>query len=226
MKYPAILAIVLACPRLASAVDFGVMETAVPIRDGYFKLISYPISVTAGALREQDVGVVLGIGYGISEHWDTELQVSTYDDITFLGGDVEYTFLDRPQLDMSVITGAHYANLDFGTQEGADLTYVVSYAMHPPEPPAHYRFPATREGSGLTLYGALDLAYDEIDLARPGSRSVDASYTSVHLVPGLQYRLGHAVDIVAEIGIGMNGDTDDYFALGTSYYFFESRPVR
>lgn len=195
----------------ARAVDFGVMETAVPIENGFFKFIGYPLAVLEGAQREQDLGVAVGVGYGISERWDAEVQVATYDDITFIGTDLEYNFLDLGQLDMSLTAGVHYANLDFGTQRGVDLTYIASYALSD----------NSNGGIGFTLNAALDMARDEVDLDRPLAAMVDDEYSSVHVVPGLQYRLSPQIDFIAEVGLGINQSSDDYVSVGTSYYFLE-----
>jgi len=207
-----VLSVSLAGSPAVLAVDFGVMETAIPIENGHVKYTGFPLAIRKAAESEQDMGVTVGLGYGISERWDAELQLATYDDITFVGADLEHTFLDRGPLSMSLTAGAHYANLDFGTQRGVDLTYIASYALTSGS--------GGRKGSGFTLNTALDLARDERDLDRPTAGFQDR-YSSVHLVPGLQYRVSLQVDIMGEIGVGLNDASDDYVAIGTSYYFVE-----
>jgi hypothetical protein len=98
------------------------------------------------------------------------------------------------------------------TQQGVDLTYIASYALSDA---------ARNGGAGFTLNAALDMARDEIELDRPLAAMVDDQYSSVHVVPGLQYRLSPQVDFVAEVGLGINQSSDDYVGVGTSYYFIE-----
>jgi len=194
----------LACALPAWAVDFGVMETADPIEFRNFKFIGYPLAVRDGAQREEDTGVAVGLGYGFAERWDVEGQMATYDDATYFGGDIEYMFYDEPTLDMSVSGGNHYVRHDFGSQWGFDFTGIASYSIT--------RVP------GLTVNGAVDLAWDDADLRRRVD-SIDERYTTAYLVPGVQYRATRNLDVIGEIGVGLNGASNEYGAVGVSYYF-------
>lgn len=47
---------------------------------------------------------------------------------------------------------------------------------------------------------------------------VDDSFTRLHLVPGIEYRLSDEVDLVGEIGLGINDNSFTYVGAGITYY--------
>lgn len=194
------------CAGPALAVDFGVMETADVIEPGDFKFIAFPLAVNNGPRREQDSGVTVGLGYGLSRRVDVELQVGTYDDFTFYGGDLEYTYRPGRPLELSVGGGAHYARTDFGDPWGLDFTHIASYTLE--------RFPSWR------LNGGLDFGYEVTDAQFAAAIGADDQrHWTAYAVPGVQFRASDNVDIVGEVGVGLNGESDDYLAAGVSYYF-------
>lgn len=196
-------AMFLAPPALA--VDFGVMETADVVEPGDFKFIAFPLAVRDGPRREHDTGVNVGLGYGVGRHLDVEGQIGVYDDITYFGADLEYTYrADRP-LELSIGSGAHGVDSDFGNPWGLDLTHIASYAL--PSIPR------------LRLIGALDAAWERADAGYAAAVGSDREYWVAYAAPGLQYRFTEQVDVVGEVGIGLNGDSNDYVAAGISYYF-------
>ncbi|MGH8482022.1 MAG: hypothetical protein ACRES8_06145 [Nevskiaceae bacterium] len=200
------LAAGISCVPSAWAVDFGVMEAADVVEPGDFKFIAFPLAVRDSPRREQNSGVVLGGGYGFGRDLDGELQVAVYDDFTFYGADLEYTYRAERALELSISGGAHLADTDFGDPWGLDLTHVASYAL--PALPA------------LRLNGALDLAYERADAAYASALGLeDQRYWTAHAVPGVQYRVTRDVDVIGEVGVGLNGESDDYIAAGLSYYF-------
>ena len=67
----------------------------------------------------------------------------------------------------------------------------------------------------LELCGALDVAFESIKDVPPG---VDDSYTTLHLVPGLEYRLSDTVDFIGEVGIALNDDSFTYVGAGLAFY--------
>lgn len=189
----------------ASAVDFGVMETADVVHPGDFKFIAFPLAVRNSPLREQDSGVAVGAGYGLPHDLDLEVQAAVYDDISYFGSDLEYTFLTGHPLEMSIAGGGHFARSDFGDPWGLDLTEVNSYALP--------RLPS------LKLNAALDLAYERASQQFADAIGTDRRYWAAYAVPGVQWRATHNVDVIGEAGLGLNGDSDDYVSAGISYYF-------
>jgi hypothetical protein len=187
----------------ALAVDFGVMESADPVRKGDFKFEGYPLAARRSDTQDQQTGANVAFGYGMGQNWDAEVQLANYDDVLFFGVDAEYSFIDEDRYEVSLDGGAHYGNHDLGTQRGLDLTPLVSYRP--------------RSLHGFKWNAALDLAYDWIDLAV--SSAQDASYLSAYVVPGAQYRIAHEVDLIGEIGVGLNNDSSDYASAGLAVYF-------
>lgn len=198
----------LACTAPAFALDFGVMESADPIEPRAFKFHAYPLALRDDhrALYEEGAGITLGGGYGFAPGFDVEVLVASYPDTTLVGSDVEWTFLDQSQLDLSLAAGAHFGNHDLGDQRGVDLTGLASYTF--------LRQPA------LTANAAIDVAFDEIDLDRRyAGRGIDDRYATSYFVPGLQWRATRDLDLIGEVGIGLDADASDYAGFGLSYYF-------
>jgi hypothetical protein len=67
----------------------------------------------------------------------------------------------------------------------------------------------------LELCGCLDASFESIKDVPPG---VDDSFTKLHLVPGIEYRLSDTFDLVAEFGIGINDNSSNYLGAGITYY--------
>lgn len=197
------LILLLACSP-TQAVDFGVMESADPVQRGHIKFDAYPLITERIQTQEVNAAVNMGVGYGFGEDWDAELQVATYDDISFYGADVEYSFIDGERIEFSVDVGAHFGDSDFGNQRGFDLTPLVSYK--PVSLP------------GFKWNGALDLAWDRLDRTSDNP-DVDDRYTSIYLVPGAQYRIAQGVDVIGEIGVGLNSASNEYASAGMAFYF-------
>jgi len=63
----------------------------------------------------------------------------------------------------------------------------------------------------LELYAGLRVAFEFPDNDRD-------SYQRIHLVPGIEYRLGKDLDFLAEVGIKLNDDSSSYVSAGLAYY--------
>ena len=100
-------------------------------------------------------------------------------------------------MDLSVSAGFHFTNSDFGDQTGVDVTVIGSHAVTPK----------------LDIYAALDTALNKYREDFP-----DNSYTQVHLVPGIEYKIHQDLDLVAEFGIALNDDGSNYVSAGLAYY--------
>lgn len=188
-------------PGIARAQDFGVMESAETIDRGTFKLKVNPILVFGKNDADNEGGVGIAAGYGVTDRFDVEGMVSFFDGAKFFGGNVEY-WLARDaeqQFDLSIGGGVHFGRGDLLLDTtGVDLTFIASKHVQP----------------RLELYGALDFAFESIT-----DDFVDGSYKTIHLVPGIEYKLGEDLDFVAEIGLALNDDANHYISGGIAYYF-------
>jgi hypothetical protein len=196
----------IACASSAAAIDFGVMETADVVRSGDFKFIAFPLAVRDGPRREHDSGVNVGLGYGLGANVDAEFQVGVYDDFTFFGADLEWSYRNGQPLELSIGGGAHKVDSDFGFPWGVDVTHIVSYT------------PAS--APNLRLIGSLDAAFEYTDAAYAAAIGAEhEEYWVTYAVPGVQYRFTQDVDLIGEVGVGLNDDSYDYVAAGISFYF-------
>ncbi len=175
------------------------MGSAETINPGNFKLLANPIVVFQDGAADNEFGISLLAGYGFTDRLDGEARVAFYDNVSFFGGDVEYWILKNGGLDLSAAGGFHVGWGDrIANTKAIDLTF---------------------EGSGhitprLELFGAFDVARNSLDI----DDRFDNDYTTVHLVPGIEYALSDNLDFVAEIGIGLNDDSSNYVSGGIAFY--------
>lgn len=193
------------CALPAFAADFGVMETADTVRPHDFKLIGFPMAIRSGERGDEERGFSGGLGYGILPNLDIEAHVASFSDITYYGGNSEYMFYGGHHVTVSAVSGAHYAHSDFGNLWGLGFTSIGSYAL-----------PALPK---LKFNGAISLAWDKPDLNAAQAIDNNDPYYSAYAVPGVQYRLVRDLDLIGEVGVGLNHDSSDYASAGISYYF-------
>jgi hypothetical protein len=210
LKVAALAGSLLAVCGSAGAAEFAMMETAERIAQGSFKLSGFPVVVDRDRTAGNDAGFVVGLGYGLPYNLDLEGQVASYDDGTFLGADMEWNAWRRGPLAFSIGSGTHGADLEGnGYALGVDGTMIFSYN------PMHR----------LALSAALDGSYDDVNNRDAGAAVADSrfptdgQYETYHAVHGIGYLLTRNIDVLAEVGLGLNGESDDYVSAGMSWYF-------
>jgi hypothetical protein len=189
-------------PAAASAQDFGVLESAETIDQGTTKLRVNPMFLFGREGQDDEVGVAATIGYGLTSRFDIEGALAFYDAFRFYGANAEYWLVrDTTQgaFDLSLIGGVHFGDgRDFTPDtRGFDLTFLAS----------------KRLSDRTEFYTALDFAFESIT-----DDGFDESYSPVHLVPGFEYRVADDVDLVGEIGLGLNDEARHYVAAGIAIY--------
>jgi hypothetical protein len=186
------------CVPAAQAQDFGVMNSAETINRGNFKLMANPLFNVGEDDIDDELGVALVAGYGFTDMFDLEGKVGLFDNITLVGADAEFWIARERPVDFSVIAGFHTGRVegpfDFN---GLDFTFLGSGHATP----------------RLEIYGALDLARNFVS-----NLPDDFDYTTVHLVPGIEYRISDDLDFVAELGLGLNDESANYLSGGIAYY--------
>lgn len=186
---------VFAPPGLARAQDFGVMESAETINRGNFKIRVNPMLIFGRGGGDETFGVGALVGYGFTDKFDLEGGVALYDGVTFFGGSAEFWIVKAHPIDFSVIVGLHARRGDrTADATGVDLTFLVSGHATP----------------RLELYGALDFAFEKFD--------DNGRFKTIHLVPGIEYKLGEDLDLLAEVGIALNDNARHYISGGIAYY--------
>ena len=192
----AVIAAVVLAPAVASAQDFGVAESAETINTGNFKLSVNPMFVFPDD-ADNEIGAGLRFGYGFTPRLDMEAKAAFYDGLYFFGGDLEYWLVKNRAWDVSGGAGLHVARGDrIADATGIDLTLLTSRQI------------ARR----LEFYGALDVAIEAVD------DDEGDDFTTVHLVPGIEYAISQDLDLVAEAGFSLNDDGAHYVSVGLSYY--------
>jgi hypothetical protein len=122
------------------------------------------------------------------------------------GGDVEFWLLkgDYKPVDLSIGAGFHVANsaFDFSDSRGVDLTVIASRKATPK----------------LDIYAAIDMAFNSFTNDLFGDLGLDSSFHTLHLVPGIEYKIASNLDFVAELGIALNDEASNYLSGGLAYY--------
>jgi hypothetical protein len=190
----AVLALSIAA--VSEAQDFGVMESAETINRGNVKLGAYPMFILPDA-GENQTGVGLQVGYGAADSLDIEGRAAFFDDVTFVGGDVEVWLIKNQPLDLSARGGFHFGLADRGRDtRGVDLGVIASAPV----------------AERVEVYGALDMAFNSVD-------NTPRDFNTVHIVPGIEAAVATDLDFLVEVGLGVNDDSSNYVAVGLSYYF-------
>ena len=194
------LALLFACllviPAAASAQDFGIMESAETINQGNFKLRANPMLLFGRHGGDSDIGVAALLGYGFTPRFDLEGGVALYDGVTFFGANGEYWVLKHAPIDFSIAFGVHRRVGDkTADYNGIDLTFLPGGHVSP----------------RLEVYAGLDFAFEGLDV--PGD------YKTAHLVPGLEYKVNDSIDLLAELGLGLNDNSRHYLSGGIAIYF-------
>ena len=196
IRFVAALAVIsVVLPVSAAAQDFGVMNSAETINRGNFKLMANPIVVFGDDGDDNDLGVAVAAGYGFTDRFDVEGKASFFDGVSFFGGDAEYWIVKNEPVDVSLIGGFHVGRADGFDTTAFDFTGRASGHVSP----------------RLELYGGLDFSRNSVN-------DTDFDFTTVHLVPGIEYAISDDVDFDAEFGIALNDDSSHYVAFGIAYY--------
>lgn len=172
------------------------MNSAETINKGNFKLTGNPMIVFGKNGADSEVGVAVSGGYGFTDRFDVEARLAVFDGITFFGADAEYWVVKGQKVDFSVAGGFHLGNTDFADTTALDLTFLGSGHV----------------SDRLELYGGLDISRKKIN-----DTSID--FTTMHLVPGFEYRISPKLDFIGEFGIALNDDSSHYASVGFALYF-------
>ena len=159
---------------------------------------------------DEEGSFAVGLGYGLPFGLDVEGQVARDDIATYFGSDVEWNAWTGHRMKVSVGGGAHTVDLDGGgSANGADTTAIFTYT-----PVRH-----------LDVSAALDASYEDVNAGSalepnlPVRWRSDNQYETAYFVPGLEYQITRNLDVLAEGGLGLNGESDDYLSAGLSWYF-------
>jgi len=203
--FQSVLAIVLcACFALPAAAQYvGVLQSAETNDLGTFKLMAAPIMVFGKNGGDSSFGLAARAGYGFTDRFDAEAKLGFFDGGTYVGADGEFWMMKGQEpntgLDFSLAGGIHFVFGEFYDVMGFDVTPLFSGHLTP----------------ALELCGALDVAFEMVQDVPEG---FDDSFTILHLVPGIEYRLSDSIDLVGEVGIALNDDSSTYAAAGIAYY--------
>jgi hypothetical protein len=187
----------------ASALDFGVMESATPIEANALKLTGYPIAIRNNDRAGDDGGFVFGAGYGLFHGFDVEGTIARYDNATAYGSDVEWQPWRNEYVAVSFGGGGHFIDVEGGNGDvrGLDTTGMLTWLATP----------------RLELNGAIDISVEDVDV--PAGRLEDDRYETIYFAPGVTFRLLHDLELIGEVGLGLNNAARDYAGAGVSWYF-------
>jgi hypothetical protein len=172
------------------------LNSAETINEGNFKLSAFPTVLLGEDGAEDTWGVFSRIGYGFTDNFDVEAKLAFFDTFKVYGADAEL-WLAKGLTDVSVALGAHKSDVDFGFDSTAiDTSLLVS----------------RRVADRLDLYGGLSLSFESLDDVD------DSDFTRAYVVPGIEYKIGEQIDLLAEVGVGLNDDSPNYVSAGLAFY--------
>jgi len=189
----------------AGAQYVGVLQSAETMDRGIFKVMVAPIMVFGKDGADDEFGVAARAGYGFTDRFDAEAKLGFFENGTLVGADGEFWILKGKEkdagVDLSLAGGVHwmFAKEDYLDIMGFEITPLLSGHL----------------SKSLEMYGGLDASFESIQDAPAG---YDDSFTRLHLVPGIEYRVSETVDLVGEVGIGLNDDSWTYAGLGVAFY--------
>lgn len=194
------------CFALPVAAQYiGALQSAETMDSGTFKLMVAPIIVFGKEGADDEFGIAARGGYAFTDHFDVEAKLGFFDNGTFVGADGEYWIFrgteENSGLDFSLTGGLHW-------MLGSDNRFDTMGFEITPQLSGHVT-------ENLELYGALNASFESIQDTPPG---VDNSFTRLHLVPGIEYRLSDTLDLVAEFGIALDDNSSHYVGAGITYY--------
>ena len=189
----------------AAAQNVGVLQSAETMDRGVYKLMLAPIMEFGKDGAKDEFGLAARAGYGFTDRFDAELKGGFFKYGTYVGLDGEYWIMKGEVkdegVDFSLTGGVHWVLGKKGALDtmGLDITPLLSGHV----------------SKRLELFGALDASFGSIKDAPAGS---DDSFTSLHLVPGIEYTISDAEDLVGEFGLALNDDSSSYAGIGIAFY--------
>lgn len=188
-------ATLVAASAVPAAGQTFVMNSAETINPGNFKVAGYPVVLMAEGDADDRWGGAGRLGLPLSRRVDLEATVGLFDGLTLFGADLEVWLIDGP-VDLSVTGGGHLASREGGFgSKAVDLAGTVSGHATPT----------------FELFGAITASFEYFD-------DIDRDITRTHFAPGVEIRLAQDLDLVAEVGLGLNDSSHDYAAFGLAYY--------
>jgi len=201
--FVAVLGLCFALPAMAQYI--GVLQSAETMDRGTYKLMVAPIMVLGKDGADNKTGFAARGGYAFTENFDVEAKLGLFDQGTVFGLDGEYWISrstkknSRP--DFSLTGGFHMMSGKENYYDSRGFEIMPQLSKH--------------VSKNLELCGALNASFEKIKDVPPG---VDDSFTTLHLVPGIEYRLSDTIDFEAEFGIAINDNTSNYIGAGLAYY--------
>jgi len=173
-----------------------IMNSAETINQGNFKLALFPTVLLGKNGSDPVWGLAGRVGYGLTPRFDIEAKAATFKDLTYFGIEAEYWLVQAGNFNASVALGGHLTDTPGeADSSGLDTTLLLS----------------TRPAERLELYGGLKLAFDSY-------KNSDLNFTRAYFVPGIEYRLGADLDLLAEFGIAVNDNSRSYVSVGLALY--------
>jgi len=185
---------------LAAAVQVSaqavLMNSAETINQGNLKLAIFPTVLLSKNGSGSVWGVAGRFGYGLTRSLDIEAKAGLFKGLKYFGADLEYWFLKSGDFNGSVALGGHMTDYSgAGDSTGIDTSLLFSH----------------KPVENLEIYGGLMLAFESV-------KNSNDSFTLMHFVPGLEYRISSDLDFLAEVGIALNANSRSYASVGLALY--------
>ena len=174
-----------------------IMGSAETIKPGNLKLGFFPMVLLGKNGGNSISGTAGRFGFALNPKTDIEGKVAFLKDLRYLGADLEFWVVKNRNINASVSVGGHLTQIEGETDSsGIDTTILIS----------------SKPRNNLELCLGFKLAFDS-------KSNYEYSYTLMHLVPGIEYKINKDLDFEAEFGIALNDNTRSYISAGLAFYF-------
>lgn len=191
-----LLAAVLALHAGTAHAQNFLMNSGETINKGNFKLCAFPTVLLGEEGADNNWGVASRLGYGLTPSFDVEVKLAKFDGFNMYGADAEY-WVAKGRTDVSLSAGLHKSDFDGpGSSTAIDTAVIASRSV----------------ADKLEAYLGGSLSFESIDDVD------DSGFKRFYVVPGIEYRLGKDVDLLAEFGLGLTDESPNYFSFGAAYY--------
>ena len=194
-------------PTVAHAQDFGILGSAETINQGNVKLRVSPLLVFGKHAEDDEPSGAILLGYGVRSNFAVEGGLAFYDGVTFWGGNAKVRLVKERPFTVSIAGGLHGRTGDRTRNlVGLDVIFLASRLVTP----------------RLELYGGVDLAFEGVGassapLSSPSVFPDSDDFKTVHLVPGMQFRITGNLAFAAEMGVALNDSARHYIAGGLAF---------
>jgi hypothetical protein len=172
-----------------------IMNSAETINEHNFKLSAFPTIIFGEGGAANEWGGFARVGYGFTPSFDVEAKFAFFDGLKLYGADAEF-WITKHKPDVSISVGVHRKDRD-GSRDSTSLDGALLVSGH--------------IENKLELYAGLNVGRESVS-------DTNRDFTTLYVVPGIEYKISDELDFVSEFGVGLTDESPNYFSFGVALY--------